>query len=55
MEDTDLMPYGKYKGYAMADVPAYYLIWLFENTKCSGDVKEYIKDNMQALRLEMKN
>jgi len=27
MKDTDLMPFGKYKGIPMQDVPAGYLIW----------------------------
>ena len=55
MEDTDLMPYGVHKGKEMQDVPASYLIWLFENNKCSGDVKKYIEDNLEVLRKEVKS
>jgi uncharacterized protein (DUF3820 family) len=31
MEDTDLMPFGKYKGEKLADVPDGYLRWLWQN------------------------
>ena len=53
MEDTDLMPYGKFKGDKMENVPAYYLIWLYDNNKCSGEVKDYIIDNMDVLQKEI--
>lgn len=52
--DQSLMPYGKYKGQKMANVPADYLIWLLDNDKCSGDVKKYIQDNKSFLELESK-
>lgn len=55
MEDSDLMPYGKYQGKAMADVPADYLLWLWDNNKCRGSVKLYINKNMIQLRDEAKN
>ena len=59
MEDTDLMPFGKYKGVQMIDVPAGYLIWLTDNAstglpKAFPRVFEYIKENMDALKLETK-
>lgn len=54
MEDTDLMPFGKYKGKQMQDVPADYLIWLHENNKCTPQVKKYIEDNLDVLETEIK-
>jgi uncharacterized protein (DUF3820 family) len=54
MTDVDLMPYGKYKGEQMANVPPEYLLWLFENNKCSGNVKAYIEDAMDFLKGEIK-
>lgn len=54
LTDNDFMPWGKYKGDKMANVPASYLLWLYENNKCSGEVKEYIKDNLEFLKLELK-
>ncbi len=55
LKDESPMPYGKYKDMPMKDVPASYLIWLIDNKKCSGAVKRYIEDNMNALKLELKN
>ena len=54
MKDNDLMPYGIHKGKHMIDVPPEYLIWLYENDKCSGQVKEYIEDCMDFLKGEIK-
>jgi hypothetical protein len=39
----------------LTNVPADYLIWLYENNKCSNDVREYIEDNLEVLRFEIKN
>lgn len=55
MEDTDLMPWGKFKGVEMQNVPAYYLIWLIDNHKFSGNVKRYIKDNLEVIESELEN
>jgi len=58
MEDTDLMPFGKHKGTAMANVPAPYLIWLGENAKTGvrtsfPQVFEYIDDCKNVLQKEV--
>ena len=55
MEDTDLMPFGKYKGDKMINVPASYLLWLYDNNKCYGTIKEYIVDNLDVLRKEVED
>lgn len=52
LNDESLMPWGKYKGDKMENVPAEYLLWLYENDKCSGNVKEYIIDNLNVLEKE---
>ena len=54
MTDSNLMPYGKYKGTKMIDVPASYLLWLYENNKCSGEVKAYITDNLDVIKEEIR-
>lgn len=51
--DESVMPYGKYKGKQMADVPAEYLQWLFDNGKCSPDVKRYIENNIDVLESQI--
>lgn len=55
MTDSDLMPWGKYKGNRMIDVPASYLLWLWDNDK-AGDssVYDYIADNLDVL-MKQKN
>ena len=55
LTDSDRMPFGKYKNEKMANVPAEYLIWLHDNDKCSGDVKDYIIENMDVLKEEINN
>lgn len=52
LEDTDLMPFGKWKGTAMTDIPASYLLWLYDNDMQDGNVKDYIEDNLEILRKE---
>ncbi len=54
LTDTSPMPWGAHAGKAMQDVPAAYLIWLYDNNKCSPNVKQYITDNLETLRLEVK-
>jgi uncharacterized protein (DUF3820 family) len=53
MDDNSLMPWGKYKGTSLVNVPASYLVWIYKNDKCSGEVKEYIKENWDVLIKEM--
>lgn len=38
MKDSDLMPFGKYKGEKLGDVPASYLLWL-------GDQPDFAQKN----------
>ena len=60
MNDLSPMPFGKYKGTPMQDVPASYLLWLWDNglkersqiTLDRIEVRQYIKDSMSALKQE---
>lgn len=54
LTDNSFMPYGKHKGKKMINVPADYLLWLYENQKCSGDVKSYIVNNHEVLTVQAK-
>lgn len=42
LSDSDLMPYGKHEGKTMKNVPVPYLVWMYNNGKCSEIVKEFI-------------
>lgn len=46
------MPYGKYKGRQIKDVPADYLLWLYYNDKASPAIEEYVERNLEALKEE---
>ncbi len=52
--DNTIIPFGKHKGKALANVPASYLIWLLDNGKCFGALKDYIEDNIDVLQKEVK-
>ena len=46
------MPFGRHKGKAMINVPAKYLLWLY-NEGCNHEaVKRYILENLDALNKE---
>lgn len=55
LDDLDKMPFGKYKGTPMQDVPAGYLHYLWtkggmsKETKTSS-VADYIQRNLEALK-----
>lgn len=51
--DNSLMPFGKHQGQKMANVPPEYLIWIFENNKCTPDVAKYIAENMEVIKSEI--
>lgn len=58
MTDNDPMPFGIHKGVKMANVPAGYLLSLYDNNylerQSHQKVKQYIIDNMDILRNEIK-
>lgn len=49
MTDETHIHFGRHKGKRLIDVPADYLIWLYENNKCYGPLRKYIEDNREAL------
>ena len=54
LTDESRMPWGKYKGEKMANVPGSYLLWLYENNKCDRETRDYIEDNLDAIKSEIK-
>lgn len=53
IHDYSPMPFGRYLGKAMIDVPAKYLLWLFDNGGCDhAGVREYINENLAVLKKE---
>lgn len=55
--DNSQMPFGKYKGKALVNVPADYLLYLWENmygtmADQSKPLSVYINDNLPNLKIE---
>lgn len=57
MTDESTMPFGKHKGEKLANVPPDYLLWIFENNKCTPEVAKYIAENLDVIKaeIELKN
>lgn len=60
LTDTSLMPFGKFEGTAMANIPADYLLFLYkknQQTRTYGNLKsvmDYIDENKEVLEQEVK-
>lgn len=55
LNDSSIMPFGKFKGKPMSDVPVSYLHWLWNNGKKEDKqcaVADYIRRNLNALQIE---
>jgi hypothetical protein len=55
LKDTDIMPFGKHKGAQLKDVPASYLLWLYEQMRRDNfNVKlaYYIDEHTKQLNQE---
>lgn len=51
--DDTIMPFGKYKGERVGDVPASYLLWwLDEEPESFPELQKYIRDRLQQLQQE---
>jgi uncharacterized protein (DUF3820 family) len=51
-EDQSIMPFGKHKGKRMINIPAFYLLWLYNEGCGHNGVRKYIIDNLAALQKE---
>jgi uncharacterized protein (DUF3820 family) len=54
LHDNSPMPVGKYRGKAMETIPAQYLMWLYDEKIGRKEVRDYIEDNLDVLREEIK-
>lgn len=51
--DQTIMPYGKYKGTALANVPPDYLLYLYHEKMISNpSLLKYVEDNATVLQQE---
>jgi uncharacterized protein (DUF3820 family) len=54
LTDESPMPYGKHKGVAMANVPADYLLYMYNQDMLTEEVSAYVEDNMDVLEQEVR-
>lgn len=52
--DTTIMPFGMHKGKTLANVPATYLLYLYNKGLDHEQLKKYIVANMDVLEQEAK-
>jgi uncharacterized protein (DUF3820 family) len=55
MTDESLMPFGKHKGEKLANIPAGYFLWCYDQSWCKGELKKYITENKDVLQQEAKS
>jgi len=53
MNDESAMPFGKYKGEKLANVPAEYLLYIYENYQLFSDLRQYITDNLDVIKSDI--
>jgi uncharacterized protein (DUF3820 family) len=53
LTDQSIMSFGKYKGHKLANVPAEYLIFIYNEYDLLAPLKKYISDNLQGLKQEV--
>jgi uncharacterized protein (DUF3820 family) len=47
-DDEPVMPFGKYKGEPLADIPVSYLDWIIGQDWIKPDLKEQIEEHLQT-------
>lgn len=58
MKDTDIMPFGKHKGKMLGEIPADYMIWLYEEMKVKRNpfakrFTEYLQSNLEYYKQQL--
>ena len=55
MTDDSLMPFGKHRGKKLIEVPDSYLFWLSKENRVTGELHDYIEDNLDAIKENIKS
>lgn len=53
MNDESIMPFGSHKGKKLANVPAEYLLYIYENYQLYSNLKQYIEDNLEVIKSQI--
>lgn len=54
LTDESIMPFGKHKGQRLADVPDGYLMFIYDNYQLHPNLKTYIEENIEAIKVNIK-
>lgn len=46
-----IMPFGKYKGKPVSEIPDGYLLYMYDRKKFSGDLKKSVEQNVTILKV----
>ncbi len=49
LTDESKMPFGKFKGLTLAEIPDSYFVYLYDNGLEPGDLKMYIEESVPAI------
>jgi uncharacterized protein (DUF3820 family) len=52
IDDDYVLTFGKYKGEKIANVPATYLVYMYDSGKCNFSVATYFEANESLIREE---
>lgn len=52
IDDNYLFPFGKYKGQKLANVPASYILYAYNQNWLKGELREYVENNFNDLTIE---
>ena len=52
MTDKTVLTFERYKGYKLVNVPASYLLYMYNENKVTPELKKYIEENKDVLKLE---
>jgi uncharacterized protein (DUF3820 family) len=50
--DATKMPFGRYVGKPLIEVPGVYLLWCYDNNVGPRELRMYIESNLQAIKKE---
>lgn len=52
MDANSIMPFGKYKGKKLSEVPDNWFVWMYDHKKLSGNLKLYAETTIEILKIQ---
>lgn len=54
MDGNYVLPFGKFKGKKLSEIPDTWFIWMYDHQKLSGQLKQYAEENIPILKIQAK-